>query len=311
MSDPAIKRTAVPRESAEAKDRSIRLLRKGVNLAERTITIVGSTIQIDRDGEIILPSAYETDLKRFLGSNAPFLAAHTHRTQDASPSQVGWVMAGTIRDNEVEFQVRFAQTENAEQWWLLASDPKGRGIAASVGFMPLEWVQGTAAELAKAIPELASVFLIAKIAGDRALRVYTQVELYELSGCPVPSNREALQVLAAKMAGGEEVLKALVMDAVKAALQDPQSIFAKCLEEMAFSKEITALEGRLKVLVTDLCDELKSLVPDHVNPPASSSKAPENEDDWDDAGTEDPGAEDAVREAATGLLDALRGKHKG
>ena len=165
-----------------------------VNLSERTVVGMASTISVDRDGEIILPSSMETDLVRFLASNAPFLAQHTHRTDSARPAQIGWVVEGKVSGYEVPCLFRYGATDAAEDWWKLASDPKGKGHAFSIGFRPLRWVRGNVADLVAQFPEIADAVKAEGLAKDAQLTVYTEIELYEISACGVPSNRDAVQL---------------------------------------------------------------------------------------------------------------------
>jgi len=188
----------IERDSDEAQGRFIPGFSKGVNLANRTVDGIASTINLDRDGEVILPAAFKTTMDKFLGGNAPLLAAHSHRTGDGDPTQIGWVMEMRIERESVPCKFRFATSDAAEQWWKLASDPDGKGIAFSIGFRPIQWVYGTAAELARKFPELRKVFREAGLADDARVRVFTEIELYEISAVPVPSNRESLQLRLAK-----------------------------------------------------------------------------------------------------------------
>ena len=197
----------VPRDSDEAKDRFIPGLagaQKGVDAPERTVEGICSTIELDRDGEVILPSAFKARMGKFLGSNAPFAAAHTHRAADGKPTQIGWVVTMAIEAERVPCTFRFATTEVAEEWWKLAADPNGKGIAFSIGFYPVEFVYGTVSDLLRAFPELAGPFGRAGLAPDDRVRVYTEIELVEISAVMAPSNRQSLQLLAAKMFGGDE-----------------------------------------------------------------------------------------------------------
>lgn len=190
----------IERDSKDAQGRFIKGFSetKAVDLASRTVEGVASTIHLDRDGEVILPSAFGATMGKFLGGNAPLLAAHSHRTGDGDPTQIGWVMEMRIEREAVPCKFRFATSDAAEQWWKLASDAAGKGIAFSIGFRPIQWVYGTAAELARQFPELRKVFKEAGLADDARVRVYTQIELYEISAVPVPSNRESLQLRMAK-----------------------------------------------------------------------------------------------------------------
>lgn len=285
-----IQKGTVDRQSPDAIGRKIPLLQKGVDTASRTITIVGSTINIDRDGEVILPSAYQETLPKFLASNAPFKAQHMRQTATGAPTQIGWVMAAAIRDEEVEFRSRLARTAAGEEWWLLASDPEGKGIAASVGFRPEEWMTGTPADLGKALPELVPVFKRAKIAADAYLRVYTKLELFELSGVDCPSNRESIQVLAAKAFGadGAEALDKLadaVFERLKVAV-DGKVLVRDVAAAIGLDQALKPFQSKLE----EVRDLLVALVPDFVNPRLPGGSRPDSGGDRADGGGEGAGA---------------------
>ncbi len=212
-----IKTVCVDRNSQDAKDRFIPGVAgggKGVDLAGRTIDGIASTIQIDRDGECILPSAMTPGMAKFLNSNAPFAAAHTHRAPDGSPTQIGWVMTAAIDKEKVAAKFLFSETNLANEWWKLASDPKGKGIAFSIGFIPVDYVYAPVRELCKAFPELAAPCKAAGLKEHEDLRVYTNIELLEISGCMAPSNRESLQRIVAK-AFGDDLASAAPSEAVE------------------------------------------------------------------------------------------------
>jgi hypothetical protein len=275
---------------------------KSVNKDARTADGLASTISLDRDGDVILPSAFRKDLKRFLATNAPFLAAHRHRSEDGSPTQIGWVMTAKVTATALQCTFQYAITDAAEQWWKLASDPAGKGHAFSVGFVPRRAIRGSVADAVRAYPELADVFKEAGLKGDDMVTVYTEVELLEISACPVPSNRQSLQLLSAKLFGMEDGAKAteelqkLIADSLESAIRNPQSAIRNLLQ------------ASIDNVISDFAVELdrqfaavKSLLPDFVNPQADgSAREPAGEDD--DAAAGKARAKDMRRAA-----DALRG----
>jgi len=203
----SLEKGMIDRKSAEAQDRfipGVASAQKGIDRDSRTVDGVASTINIDRDGESILPSAFKARAQKFLASNSPFAAAHTHRSPDGTPTQIGWIMGMDIDSEKVGAKFQFAKTNLAEEWWKLASDPKGKGIAFSIGFIPMEWASGSVAELSREFPEIRQAVKAAGLADDDRLRVYTDIELLEISGVMAPSNRESLQLLSAKMFGREK-----------------------------------------------------------------------------------------------------------
>ena len=277
---------------------------KTVNLAARTVDGIASTISLDRDGDVVLPSAFRKDLKRFLATNAPFLAAHRHRSDDGAPTQIGWVMTARVTATALECTFRYAVTEAAEQWWQLASDAEGKGHAFSVGFLPHRALRGSVADALRAYPELADTFREAGLKGEDMVTVYTEAELLEISACPVPSNRQSLQLLSAKLFGMDEgdgakatdELKKLVAESLESAIRNPQSAIRSLLQ--------AAIDNIVSDLAVELdrqfC-EIKSLLPDIVNPNEDPS-AREGSSGDDEAAAGKARAMDMRRAA-----DALRG----
>jgi len=301
------------RDAAEARERFVRgHVAKVLNAAERTVRGVASTIELDRDGEIILPKAF-ANVAEFLRSSSAFLAAHTHRTADGAPPQIGWVLALDVAAEMVEAQFRFATTYLAEQWWRLASDPSGKGIAFSIGFLPVRSVYGAVADLVKTYPELAGPCERAGLAADHRLRVYTEIELLEISAVPVPANREAMQILAAK-AGAAAAERAVEQLAAEISANVEAHLRRSGIDP-------DAMEARIRRLVTDAVQPIKEnltrfgglvieamdrdiddpLQPDGINEPApQATDAPAADDGAGDAAGRRAGGDD-LRAAAERL----------
>lgn len=146
---------------------------KTINTEDRTIDVVASTIDKDRDGDIILPSAFKKSLKSFK-SNPVILACHQHRLQTGSSPVIGSAVTETIEitDKDFRFKMQFAATPLGEEYWTLYRDRHMR--AFSIGFIPQKWEDSRDDN------------------GRFTHRTYTQVELLEVSAVPVPSNRSAL-----------------------------------------------------------------------------------------------------------------------
>jgi hypothetical protein len=273
--------------------------------ASRVVSGTASSISVDRDGDVVLPAAFRKDIKRFLASNSPYLATHLHRSTDAKPTQIGWVMTAKVTATALECTFRYAQHDAAEEWWKLASDPDGKGHAFSVGFQPKKALRGSAGDAARAYPELADVFREAGFKDADMVTVYTEIELLEISACPVPSNRDSLQHLAAKLFGMEDAdgekatdkLKALVVEAVEFAIRNPQSAIRDLLQA-AFDN----LTSDLAVEIDRQFCELKSLLPDNVNPIEDASARVAS------SGDDEAAAARARAMAMRRAADALRGQ---
>ena len=265
MDSTKLEKGVVDRNSDEAKDRYIWGVaggtKGGVDRAERTCEGIASTIQVDRDGEIVLPSAFKARLSKFESGSSPFGAGHLHRPADANPTQIGWVMEVRIEKHRVPCTFRFSETTAAGEWWKLASDPKGKGIMFSIGFIPIRWVYGTVADLVKEFPEIREAVREAGLHDEDKLRVYTEIELLEISAVFVGSNREALQLLAAKalvagegaeeaMAKFSDELAAKVVERLKAAGLLPADVLDEIKEQLVATV----------VVITDKVNELMDTI---------------------------------------------------
>ena len=135
-------------------------------------TIVASTGAVDRDEEIILPTAFK-NLKTFLKTNPVILWAHNYATPP-----IGKAIDGKITDNELLLDIEFADTEFGKEVKYLYDN--GFMNSFSVGFIPKEWERDPNGKL-----------------------VFTDVELLETSAVPVPANAQANIIRSAKSAGME------------------------------------------------------------------------------------------------------------
>ena len=148
----------------------------GVNADEGTLDILipVSTASVDRDGEVVEPSAFKKTLPKFM--KRPVLVA-SHDYRDLT-SQIGEWTRLKITDSGVEGKPKYYINEGNEQadWgFKLAS----KGMAAfSIGFIPKEWEDGDGVKSPR--------------------RTYKEVELLEISQVIVPSNREAIQSIRSK-----------------------------------------------------------------------------------------------------------------
>ena len=146
-------------------------------------TIVASTNGVDRDDEIILPSAFK-NLETFLKTNPVILWAHNY-----SVPPIGKATAGKITDNQLTLDIEFAETEFGKEVKYLYDN--GFMSSFSVGFIPKEWDRDPDGRL-----------------------VFTEVELLETSAVPVPANAQANIMRTAKSAGVDlsEVNKLFLID---------------------------------------------------------------------------------------------------
>lgn len=133
------------------------------------IEFVASTAEVDRDGERILPKAYQNTMKYYL-DNPVVLFGHDHKIP-----AVGKMIDHRITDEEMVVRDKFAVDEHpfAKLLFDLYAGEYMRMV--SVGFIPLEWTDDDDM----------------KLPGQRKM-TYVEVELIEHSLVNVGSNRSAL-----------------------------------------------------------------------------------------------------------------------
>jgi HK97 family phage prohead protease len=149
---------------------------KGVNIetGEVDMFIPVSTDSVDRDGEIVEPSAFRKTLPKFM--KRPVLVS-SHDYRDLT-SQIGEWTRLKIGESGLEGKPKYYIGEGNDQadWgFKLAS----KGMAAfSIGFIPTKWEDGDGIKSPR--------------------RTYQEVELLEVSQVIVPSNRDAIQSIRSK-----------------------------------------------------------------------------------------------------------------
>lgn len=189
-----LQETIISRDSQDAKQRGIlaRGRAKDIDLVKRRAWFIASTNEVDRQGEVVLPSAFKARMGKFM-RHSPFLASHAGQAMDGTPTQIGTVFNVSIKSDRVEIGTQYAMTDLAEQYWILASDPD-QTVAVSIGFIPIKAIYGAVADLVAAYPELKKPFQNAELNDDSKVSVYTEIELLEVSQVSVPANRGAIQM---------------------------------------------------------------------------------------------------------------------
>jgi len=142
---------------------------KTIDRGKRQIRVLASSDALDRYNERILPEAFKKTIAVFM-TNPVVLAAHAHKLSDGQPPVVGSVVKLWIDAKGLWAVIQFAVTELAETYWVLYNG--GHMKAVSIGFIPLSFEDG--------------------VEEGRRVRVYTEVELLEISLVAVPANPEAL-----------------------------------------------------------------------------------------------------------------------
>lgn len=190
----------MPTQKHEIKKGWLGFSAKAVNTDSRTIDVVASTSKLDRDHDIIRPSAFVESLAAFR-ANPVCLACHQHRLSSGSSPVIGSVIPDSISidDTKVVMTIRFATTALGEEYWQLYRDSHMRAV--SIGFIAHEWTDEKDEQLGY-------------------IRTYTKIELLELSAVPVPANPEALaRMQAAGFFDGDATeIKELIETQLKSAL---------------------------------------------------------------------------------------------
>jgi len=135
-----------------------------------------STGSVDRDGEVIEPTAFKKSLPAFR-KRPILLSSHDYRDLR---KQIGEFTSIEVTEKGLIGKPKYYVNDgNEEADW--AFKLAARNMAAfSVGFIPKKWVDGE---------------------GDKEpFRIYKEAELLEVSQVTVPSNREAIQGVRAKEA---------------------------------------------------------------------------------------------------------------
>ena len=167
--------------------KSYRAETKSVDDKEGYIKAIVSTEAVDRDGEIILSSAWRKTIGDFM--KHPVLIS-SHDYNDLTKQLGEWVSL-EVTDNGLEGVAKYYINKgNAEADWGYELAKQGKS-AYSVGFMAYDYMEGNGE--------------------DNAKRTYTDVELLEISQVTIPSNPEALVTMRSKGLNpvAEEIAKEL------------------------------------------------------------------------------------------------------
>ena len=146
------------------------LLVKSIDADKRRIVALASAATLDRQDEIVLPTAFKELMPVYM-KNPVVITNHAHRLQTGHSSVVGNVVDYKIAKEGLWVTIEFVKgTVLADEYWLLYSTKKQR--AFSIGFVPKEWTY--------------------EEKDGQRIRVYTKIELIEISVCAVPANPDAL-----------------------------------------------------------------------------------------------------------------------
>jgi len=218
-----------PIESDSQQERFMFLRVKSIDAKNpNLIYIVASTDEVDRYGEIVLPSAFKDSMASFI-ENPVVLGAHTHNYATGDPPVIGNIITDGIKfeGHIVTMPLLFDEDELSQKW---AGKYRRRVMRAiSIGFIGLE-------------DERQQI-------DGRSVHVWTKIELLEISAVAVPANRAAL---------------ARVASWGRRSADDPMT--AEALANAVVDQVVHAVSGAFADRLADIeaaIDEIKSLlIPD-------------------------------------------------
>ena len=201
-----------------------------------TLEGIASSLTVDRDGELILPSAFENSIPAYLEKNPVMLWNH----DPAEP--IGKVTQMTVEGNDVPFKAEFADTDKAKE--IRSLYRAGVLNAVSVGFKPLDWSDDPKD----------------KLKGQSGVTI-TDLELYELSAVAIPANADALaRIKQASLGVLGDVSGYKWAEQLKETPEEPEAeqLLAISLTDDDLFNEVT------KRLSTILADEVPSDIAKHL-----------------------------------------------
>ncbi len=147
---------------------------KSVDKDKRTITAAVSTPNVDRYEEIVEPKAFKLWLPTFM-ANPVFCAGHQYVGPGGEPTVIGSWLSMDVTNTELVGTAQFANTPLANLYLQLFDEKHMR--AFSVGWITHEW-------------EMREYDLGGGV--KKRIRVFTEVELIEVSAVAIPANRQSL-----------------------------------------------------------------------------------------------------------------------
>lgn len=160
----------IPTNKGDGHDGSISFNFKSAESENRRITAVASREMIDRSGEVVALSAIKKAVKEFM-KNPVVLACHSHRLDDGHSPVVGKVVDYEFKGKDFIITVEFAPTDLGREYLQLYQGKYQRAFSISFRINKRE---------------------IREVDGQRDIPVFTEIELIEISCCPVPCNPAAL-----------------------------------------------------------------------------------------------------------------------
>jgi hypothetical protein len=173
--------------------KSFRAEVKGIDLEAKTAIAVITTGRMDRDGEVVEPSALTNRLGEYKAH--PVLLS-SHNYYDLR-KQIGEAVSITLENGKWLVMLKWyagAGNQEADWGWFLAT----KGIAAfSIGFQVHGWEDRVPDEK------------------NAARRIFRDIEILEISQVLIPSNRDALLARSVESELCEMAMKSVNFDEVK------------------------------------------------------------------------------------------------
>ncbi len=274
---------------------------KTVDEEEFKLYAPASTISIDLEGEIVLPSAVEWSRKAFL-RNPIFL--WNHDWYGSPQASLGSVFDLKVYDDKVIGGFRYDADfdPNANLVWKKVQKGSIRGF--SLGFRMFEWVTRSSSEdEINALPPYAAQAL----RSGRVWIVHTKVHLFEISQVLIPCNLDALN---------ENVQERSAPPLEKTNHQERTE---EDMDQMKFATEMAGLQTQLKTVsgnqevmanaMTSIAEGMKALAAG-VQANADSIKTlgtPVTATLESKALTIEDIPDELMQEIAAGVLEAARG----
>lgn len=179
--------------------KSYRAETKAVEDQDGYIKAIVSTEAVDRDGEVILSSAWRKTIDDFM--KHPVLIS-SHDYNDLTKQLGEWVSLEVTDEGLVGVAKYYINMGNKEADWGYQLAKEGKS-AYSVGFMAYDFLEGNGE--------------------DNAKRTYTDVELLEISQVTIPSNRDSLVTMRSKGLNpvAEEIAKELYGETINKQVPEP------------------------------------------------------------------------------------------
>jgi HK97 family phage prohead protease len=147
---------------------------RGIDPVSRTVEAVVSTPNLDRYDEVVEPEAFRRWLPNFM-RNPILCAGHQYIGPAGEPTVIGhWTNLDITAEGLIGRAQFMTDDELAEKWWQRFR--QGSVRAFSVGWMTHAYEMRTIEDRGQ----------------KRSLRVFTEVELLEISAVAIPANRESL-----------------------------------------------------------------------------------------------------------------------